>query len=184
MLHIYIPVWITSNKLMMTTMLQAFQEAGENTALPFSRCSLKQIQASSPSTKSMYSSLQCNLCSREAIHSLSSLCPDFCAVGSTEILNHSTQNCSWLPCSAPTQVQDSTAKSLSLPRFQWPLVCYRPDLFPDNRQFGGVNHFGVSVAVSEFQGAIPFSLCLAHNGVCWIVLYFGCNPDSRGTTQK
>lgn len=94
------------------------------------------------------------------------------------------QNSAGFPALFPPKVQDNTAKPLPLPRLQWPLVFYGPDLFPDDRQFGGVDHFGVSIAVSEFQGAIPFSLCLAHNGVCWIVLHFGRNPDSRGKDKQ
>lgn len=43
-----------------------------------------------------------------------------------------------------------------------------------------VNHFGFSIAVSKFQCTIPFSLCLADNGVGGIVFHFSCNPNSRG----
>lgn len=106
---IHIPVWIACNKRTdLPTMFQSLQEAGENAALPFSRCSLKQIQAFSPSTKLMYLSLQCNLCSKEPIHGPSSLCPDFCAVGNEEFL----QNCSSLPWSVPTQTEPKFRRAL------------------------------------------------------------------------
>lgn len=51
------------------TMLPSL-EAGGNTSLPLSKCPLKCMQATSPSTKLTYSSLQYNLNSKEPIHSL------------------------------------------------------------------------------------------------------------------
>lgn len=67
----------------------------------------------------------------------------------------------------------------ALPRFQRALFCYWSNLLLGNRQFASVNHFGFSIAVSEFQRAIPFSLCLAYNGISGIMFHFSCNPNSR-----
>jgi len=89
------------------------------------------------------------------------------------------------PVLLPSQVQrQNTVTPLPLPGFQRALLRDRPDLFPDNGQSVSVDHFGFSIAVSEFQHTIPFSLCLAYNGVSGIVFHFGRNPNSRGKEKQ
>ena len=62
------------------------------------------------------------------------------------------------------------------------LSFYWPQPFPDDWQFGCVNHFGFSAAIGELQRSVPLPLSLAHNGVGGVVFDLCSHPGQHTNT--
>ena len=66
-----------------------------------------------------------------------------------------------------------------LPGLCPPLLLDRPQILPDDWQFGCVDHFGLSATVGELQGTVPLPLGLTHYGAGRGVLHLCCHSKEK-----
>lgn len=75
------------------------------------------------------------------------------------------------------------AEQAAIPGLHGPLLLQRSKLLWIHRQGGRVDDFGLPVAVGELQGAVPFPVSFADDGVGWIVFHFCCDPVDFPTVE-